>query len=272
MRITNSGNVGIGTSTPAARLHIIDSSVVFSAAGSQPLATPGAPPISGAGRRMMWYADKAAFRAGAVDGTQWDNTNLGIYSTAMGRSATASAAFSTAMGFNNTSSGENSTAMGRSTTAPPLRETTLGSFNTTYTLGTNGATQWNDTDRLFTVGNGKQAVGSSSSDALTILKNGEVKIGNIGTYHTNVQEGQANGGSSAGVFKTAYIAFPTEFTSPAANVRIIVTAENELTTFTDEYLVTIKYVTTLGAAVIIRRMDGPTSWGQNLKLNWMAWE
>src|SRR6266404_369571 len=61
----NAGNVGIGTSNPAARLHVADSSVLFSATGIVP-GTPGNPPISGAGRRMMWYAGKAAFRVGYV--------------------------------------------------------------------------------------------------------------------------------------------------------------------------------------------------------------
>jgi hypothetical protein len=55
-------NVGIGTTTPSARLHVVDSSVVFSAAGDIPV-TQGKPPVSGDGRRMLWYVDKAAFRA-----------------------------------------------------------------------------------------------------------------------------------------------------------------------------------------------------------------
>ena len=61
------GNIGIGTTVPAARLQVLDSNVVFSASGSLPN-TPGDPPIQGAGRRMMWYANKAAFRVGYVSG------------------------------------------------------------------------------------------------------------------------------------------------------------------------------------------------------------
>ena len=37
-------NVGIGTTAPAARLHVADSSVVFSASGGIP-PTPGNPPL-----------------------------------------------------------------------------------------------------------------------------------------------------------------------------------------------------------------------------------
>ena len=45
--VANAQNVGIGTATPLARLHVTDSSVLFSAAGGIP-ATPHAPPISSA--------------------------------------------------------------------------------------------------------------------------------------------------------------------------------------------------------------------------------
>ena len=49
-------NVGIGTTSPQARLHITDSSVLFSAAGD--ISLPGLPPLQGAIRRMMWYPGK----------------------------------------------------------------------------------------------------------------------------------------------------------------------------------------------------------------------
>lgn len=59
--LTANAQVGIGTTTPLARLHVTDSSVLFSVAGDIPT-TPGNPPICGPGRRMMWYPDKSAFR------------------------------------------------------------------------------------------------------------------------------------------------------------------------------------------------------------------
>jgi hypothetical protein len=67
-------NVGIGTINPKARLHVADSSVVFSGTGLVSLPSND-PPISGPGKRMMWYADKAAFRTGYVQNTEWDNNN-----------------------------------------------------------------------------------------------------------------------------------------------------------------------------------------------------
>jgi len=82
------GRVGINTTTPAAVLHVADSSVLFTGPATLP-ATPGPPPVSGSGTRMMWYVDKAAFRAGRVNGTQWDIDSVGVLSVALGENIKA---------------------------------------------------------------------------------------------------------------------------------------------------------------------------------------
>ena len=71
-----SQNVGIGTTAPVARLHVKDSSVVFTGLNSMP-SIPGNPPVSGAGVRLMWYPDKAAFRVGEVSDKNWDKDSIG---------------------------------------------------------------------------------------------------------------------------------------------------------------------------------------------------
>jgi hypothetical protein len=71
----------------------------------------------GAGTRMFFNPNKAAFRAGYVDGTQWDNANIGNFSTAIGHNTEASGFASTAMGFGTIASGGSSTAMGTGTMA-----------------------------------------------------------------------------------------------------------------------------------------------------------
>lgn len=50
---SQTGKVGINTNTPVAMLHVKDSSVVFT--GEVNFSTPGNPPVSGGGARMMWY-------------------------------------------------------------------------------------------------------------------------------------------------------------------------------------------------------------------------
>ena len=125
---SNAQNVGIGTTTPKARLHVADSNVVFSAAN--PLLTvPGNTPVSGAGARMMWYSGKAAFRTGFIDGTQWDKNNVGFYSFASGYSTTANNLYSTALGRNTLASGTSSTSLGYFTIASGSNSTALGAYS-----------------------------------------------------------------------------------------------------------------------------------------------
>jgi trimeric autotransporter adhesin len=104
----------------------------------------GTIPATGAGTRLMWYPGKAAFRAGYVDGEQWDDSAIGDFSTAMGYNTTASgfastatglntsaiAAFSTALGSGTTASGGNATATGTSTTASGDASTATGTGTT----------------------------------------------------------------------------------------------------------------------------------------------
>jgi autotransporter adhesin len=86
-------------------------------------------PISGVGTRMMWMPEKSAFRAGTVEGTQWDAINVGTWSFATGRNTRASGNYSTAIGNLTNAPGIFSTAMGNSTSA-------FGDFSTSMGSGT----------------------------------------------------------------------------------------------------------------------------------------
>jgi hypothetical protein len=115
-------------------------------------------PAEGAGVRMMWYPEKAAFRAGRVDGTQWDATNVGDWSVALGYNTTASAPISTAMGSRTTASGSNAMAMGDRTTASDASATAMGS-NTTAS-GIDATAMGNDTEAS---GIGATAMGNETT-------------------------------------------------------------------------------------------------------------
>lgn len=56
------------------------------------------PPASGAGVRFMWFPQSAAFRAGQVNGSQWDAPNIGIGSVAFGQNNTAGGDHASAIG------------------------------------------------------------------------------------------------------------------------------------------------------------------------------
>jgi hypothetical protein len=142
--------------------------------------------ISGAGTRMFFNPAKAAFRAGYVDGAQWDDANIGTASIAIGsettasgtasiaigNETTASGTASIAIGNETTASGTNSTSMGFQTTAESSTETAIGIFNTDYTPTSTSA--WSATDRLFVIGNGQSS--GTRADALIITKDGNLTM------------------------------------------------------------------------------------------------
>jgi len=110
--------VGIGTANPQAGFHVADSSVVFTASGD--VTGAASTPVSGEGRRMMWFPEKAAFRAGYVGSfgaTYWNVSNIGNYSLAVGNNTRAIGDHSVALGLATTASGNESVALGNNGTA-----------------------------------------------------------------------------------------------------------------------------------------------------------
>lgn len=90
--------------------------------------------LSGAGTRMFWYPGKAAFRAGSVSSTQWNDANIGSYSVAFGQGTTASGYASVAFG-SSTASGFWSAAFGSSNTASGFGSAVFGNNNTATVSG-----------------------------------------------------------------------------------------------------------------------------------------
>jgi hypothetical protein len=80
----------------------------------------------GAGTRVLWYPEKAAFRAGYVNGTQWDDANTGYFSLAIGEGTRASADNSVALGKLCTAAQQSSFAMGEQNTASGAASVALG--------------------------------------------------------------------------------------------------------------------------------------------------
>jgi hypothetical protein len=83
-------------------------------------------PAEGAGTRAMWYPRKAAFRAGGINGTQWDAANIGDYSVAIGQDVRASASNATAFGLRSTAAQQSSFAVGEDNTASGAASVALG--------------------------------------------------------------------------------------------------------------------------------------------------
>ena len=127
LAVLASSKLGIGVSTPAAKLEVEGGAVLFDG-------TTGSTPVSGAGTRLMWIPAKAAFRAGKVAGTQWDDASVGSESTVGGgEDNTASGQYTTiGGGINNTAAMDRSTIGGGTTNA-----TSGGGINGTIGGGNN---------------------------------------------------------------------------------------------------------------------------------------
>lgn len=83
-------------------------------------------PAEGAGTRMMWYPRKGAFRAGGINGTQWDAANIGDYSVAIGQDVRASASNAVAFGLRSTAAQQSSFAVGEDNTASGAASVAMG--------------------------------------------------------------------------------------------------------------------------------------------------
>lgn len=202
------------TSLRLTSLNVADSSVLYSSPGNIPT-IPGSLRFWGTGRRMLWYADKAAFRAGYINASQWDADSIGSYSFATGINTQSSGMYAFAAGSVTLARGDNaiamgsfsnayadgsvaighysnayapySTAFGYNTTAYGKFSTALGeaawaNARSSFTIGAyNDATDNPDVnasapaDRLFQIGNGSGF--RNRSNALTVLRNGNMGIG-----------------------------------------------------------------------------------------------
>ncbi len=121
----------------------------------------------------------------------------GEFSFAAGNGTIASGQYSVAMGYNTKANGTSSTTLGNNTTAASGYETVIGRFNTTYTPIS--LTGWNDSDRLFVIGNGTSS--TLRCDALVVLKNGNIAIGHASPTQLLDVNGNARfRGVSSGTF------------------------------------------------------------------------
>ena len=181
-------------------------------------ATPNAGAASslGAGTRMMWYPKNAAFRAGTVSGTKWDDANIGANSVAMGLETTASGYATFASGHGSVASNNHSIAMGYNSKATgPNASVSLG-FMTTAS-GTASVAMGNNTTasggNSIATGNSTIASGEfSTAMGITSTASGQssTSIGYaakaIGDYSTAIGFGpnaSGRGSTAMGSFTTA---------------------------------------------------------------------
>jgi hypothetical protein len=83
-------------------------------------------PQTGAGERMMWYPFRAVFLAGGVNGTQWDDGNLGFYGAAFGYNTTLKGNYSFVTGYQSSVQQSYGVAMGYTANANGVGAIAIG--------------------------------------------------------------------------------------------------------------------------------------------------
>lgn len=152
----------------------------------------------GGGAKMYFNPNKSAFRAGATTLDEWDESETGDFSAALGFDTKANGDFSFSVGNTSEALAENSIALssgvasalssfaflgqangeysisaGLGNTSESYSESVIGLYDTDYSP--NSTSSWFWSDRIFSIGNGTS--NGSRSNALTILKNGNSGFG-----------------------------------------------------------------------------------------------
>jgi hypothetical protein len=150
--------------------------------------------------RMFFEKSTGAFRVGTSEDVQWNASERGLNSVAIGNNVIARGNYSVALGLDNLAhsassvaigtnilaEGYNSIALGRNVATTGLHsmalafyssarsfgETTMGMFATDYIP--NATQTFDANDRLFTIGNGTAE--AARSNALVIYKNGDATL------------------------------------------------------------------------------------------------
>ncbi len=205
VKILPAQSVGIGTLVPQARLHVADSNVLFTGPMNVVEATAWPPPQQGPGARLMWYPQKAAFRAGLVFGNHWDKDSIGLLSVALGNSTKAK--------------GESAFASGAGTNAIGIRSTAMGDFSTA------------SGDGAFAVGssssaNGKNSVAMGSHSVAAGDYSFVHGTGNIATGFASVAMGQVSIADANTAVAIGYDARATASFSTAIGYSALASGQN----------------------------------------------
>jgi hypothetical protein len=158
-------------------------------------------PFTGAGERLMWHPNKAAFRAGSIGsaGTQWDDPNTGYYSWAGGYNTTALGLASFAMGYQSTALNSYAVALGYTANADGTGAVALGYRVTadadySVAIGQRASSNGHAGAIVLSDGSTTDSTQASANNQFTVRAAGGIRLFTNATMTVGVQV--AAGGSS----------------------------------------------------------------------------
>lgn len=144
--------------------------------------------ISSANRSLAFGLENTASGGNSV-AFGYQNTASSENTTAFGERNKAEGSRTLAFGLSNTASGHDAVAFGSYNIASSVNETVFGRYAAITT--SSNTTQWVATDPVLQIGNGND---QARSNALTVLKNGNIGIGEIApTTKLEINNGTTNG-------------------------------------------------------------------------------
>ena len=156
-------------------------------------------PQTGAGDRMMWHGFKAAFRAGGVDGTQWDDGSTGFYTIAAGWNSIAAGNYSVAMGYQSQAMLSYGVAMGFTANSNGTGAVALGYRATAdsdygVAIGQRASTNGHDGAIVFSDQSSTDSLEASANNQFSLRAAGGIRMYTNATKTTGMT--MAAGGSS----------------------------------------------------------------------------
>jgi hypothetical protein len=112
---------------------------------------------------------------------------------------------------------------------------------------------------------------NTNNPAATLDVNGTFRVGAGTTIFKNLQGGIAQMASGSSTVKTNFtFNFPKAYS--AVPTVVISANSGNVVPVDDTFAVTVRAVTTTSCTVNVVRVDNPSGWSQQVKINWIAWE
>lgn len=203
------------------------------------------------------------------------NESVGVASMATGFLTRSVGDASFSMGSMTISKGLFSVAAGQGTTSKSFTEVVIGQYNDTLQSTGPSPTTWQTNDALFIAGNGTGP--NARSNAMTVYKDGSMKVqksievGTTATPLSNIQARTVTVGPCAN--SNGFCFFDIIFTenyAVAPSIIIVTPLTESGLTVTDTFSTTVRNITTSGFTVTIKRTDVSSSWGQQLRISYIA--